>query len=136
MKNKKIVIGGIVILVAVVFLSILLLKNSMTYYYTVGEFNSKTSSLTGKTLRVGGEVLPGVQRDVSQSQITFTIADKTNMTNTLQIVYNGGSIPDTFKEGQDVIVEGKFPGNGAFMATNLIMKCPSKYTAATTGVSK
>jgi cytochrome c-type biogenesis protein CcmE len=132
MKNKKIIIGGSIILVAVIFLSIMLLRNSLTYYYTVSEFNSKTSELTGKSIRVGGEVLPGVVRNVSQMQMTFTIADKTNMNSTIQIVYASGSVPDTFKEGQDVIVEGKFPGSGAFVATSLIMKCPSKYTTATT----
>ncbi|MDD5191475.1 MAG: cytochrome c maturation protein CcmE, partial [Dehalococcoidales bacterium] len=110
-------------------------QNYLTTNYNVTDFLSRKSALTGKTVRVGGEVLPGALRNVSQSTLTFTIMDKTQPANVLSVIYQGSSVPDTFKEGQDIIVEGKFTG-GTFQASNLIMKCPSKYTVATATVTK
>ena len=40
-----------------------------------------------------------------------------------------GSVPDLFKTGRDVNVTGRLVG-GAFVATALTTKCPSKYTSA------
>jgi cytochrome c-type biogenesis protein CcmE len=39
-----------------------------------------------------------------------------------------GAVPDTFKPGAEVIVEGRFnKQSGVFSASTLITKCPSKY---------
>lgn len=38
-----------------------------------------------------------------------------------------GAIPDTFKAGAEVIVEGGLTGPGRFNASTLMTKCPSKY---------
>ena len=37
------------------------------------------------------------------------------------------SIPDTFKAGAEVIVEGGLRPDGSFQAKTLMTKCPSKY---------
>ena len=44
------------------------------------------------------------------------------------VVYHG-SVPDLFESGRDVNVTGELVG-GAFVATGLTTKCPSKYTAS------
>ena len=49
---------------------------------------------------------------------------------TIPIVYHG-SVPDLFKTGRDVNVTGVMSG-GAFKATALTTKCPSKYTGSQT----
>jgi len=36
-------------------------------------------------------------------------------------------VPDTFKPGAEVIVEGRMEQGGAFNAKTLMTKCPSKY---------
>ena len=48
----------------------------------------------------------------------------------LPVVYHG-SVPDLFKTGRDIVVDGTFH-NGVFVAKrgSLITKCPSKYTPA------
>ncbi|MFR0873865.1 MAG: cytochrome c maturation protein CcmE [Bilophila wadsworthia] len=38
-----------------------------------------------------------------------------------------GAIPDTFKAGAEVIVEGGLRPDGSFQAKTLMTKCPSKY---------
>jgi cytochrome c-type biogenesis protein CcmE len=47
----------------------------------------------------------------------------------IPVVYRG-TVPDPFRLGRDVIVEGKMR-NGTFVADRLITKCPSKYRAKT-----
>ncbi len=40
-----------------------------------------------------------------------------------------GFVPDTFKEGSDVVVTGSFDDKGSFVATEILAKCASKYEA-------
>ena len=57
--------------------------------------------------------------------LRFTIKDVQG-TATLPVVYRG-SVPDLFKTGRDISVEGSFQ-SGVFVADKLVTKCPSKYT--------
>ena len=55
----------------------------------------------------------------------FAIEDKSS---NLNVVYEG-IIPDMFKDGQEVVVEGTLAQNGVFHANTLLTSCPSKYEA-------
>jgi cytochrome c-type biogenesis protein CcmE len=102
--RKKFIIGGIILLVPIVFLAYMGFKSSLTYYYEVDQILQQSEAQVGKTVRIGGQVLPGAQT----------------------VVYHG-AVPDTFKEGVDVIVEGKWAPGAAFQAKSIITKCASKY---------
>jgi cytochrome c-type biogenesis protein CcmE len=54
--------------------------------------------------------------------MTFSIDE---LGNTMEVSYHG-IIPDTFKEGAGVLLEGRYM-NGRFEATNIMTKCASKY---------
>ena len=123
-KQKKFIIGGALIGIALVFLIVLGFKNGCIYYYEVSELIGQEISIDGKTIRVGGEVAPDVEHEVGK--LSFRIIDVTDQNTTLPVVYNG-SIPDTFKVGRHVIVEGTYTAEGVFKATSIITKCPSKY---------
>lgn len=57
----------------------------------------------------------------------FQLIDKTQDGRSLRVSYRG-ALPDTFKPGVEVIVEGSFTGaDHAFVAKSLVTKCPSKY---------
>jgi cytochrome c-type biogenesis protein CcmE len=57
--------------------------------------------------------------------------DKKDQTLSLPVHYRG-VIPDTFKPGVEVIVEGGLdPGTQVFKAKTLMTKCPSKYKKKT-----
>ena len=45
---------------------------------------------------------------------------------TLDVDYRG-VVPDSFKPGGEVIVEGKYNKDGKFLATAIMPKCASKY---------
>ena len=59
----------------------------------------------------------------------FQLMDKDNTTLTLWVDYQG-ALPDTFQEGAEVIVEGRWQEPSVFNATSVITKCPSKYEKA------
>ena len=77
-------------------------------------------SLTGKVVGpVSGDAhAPGGLR--------FALHNINGPSPTVPIVFRG-SVPDLFKVGRDVNVTGRLEG-GAFAATQLTTKCPSKYT--------
>lgn len=135
--KKKFIIGGIIILIPVIFLAYLGFKNSLTYYYQVDQLLNKGSSVYDKNVRVSGRVQPGIEVVQETSEIRFRIIDIANQDNTIPVVYTG-VIPDTFAEGKDVIIEGKYSGTGVFQATSIVTKCASKYIPAgvTTGTGQ
>lgn len=59
--------------------------------------------------------------------VNFRLLDKDDTTKSLLVTYKG-AVPDTFKPGVEVIVEGGLvPATGVFSAKTLMTKCPSKY---------
>ena len=58
--------------------------------------------------------------------VRFLLEDKHDKTQTIAVRYQG-AVPDTFKPGAEVIVEGAMDQGGTFNAKMLMTKCPSKY---------
>jgi cytochrome c-type biogenesis protein CcmE len=89
----------------------------------------RPSSLSGHTGKVSlaGVVLKPIAGDAHGAGLRFRLRDK-NGTATVPVVYKG-TVPDAFKAGGDVVVDGRYAG-GVFTAVpgTLITKCPSKYT--------
>jgi cytochrome c-type biogenesis protein CcmE len=135
--KKKFIIGGIILLIPIIFLAYLGFKNSLTYYYQVDQLLAKGSAVYDKNVRVSGRVQSGIEQVTGTNEIRFTIIDIANRDNTIPVVYSG-VIPDTFQEGGDVIVEGKYTRAKVFQATSIVTKCASKYIPAgvTTGTGQ
>jgi cytochrome c-type biogenesis protein CcmE len=129
MKNKKLIIGGLIILVAVAILGYAGFMGAATYYYEVGEYQAKLANTTtpGQTVRISGIVAPDFARE--GNLLRFTLLDNGGGTASLKVEYKG-TVPETFQAGRQVVVEGIFaPGRGVFVASNVIAKCSSKYQA-------
>lgn len=58
--------------------------------------------------------------------VSFHLLDKDDQSLHIPVSYKG-LIPDAFKAGAEVIVEGGMGEAGAFLARTLMTKCPSKY---------
>jgi cytochrome c-type biogenesis protein CcmE len=88
----------------------------------------RPSSLPGHTGRVAlsGRVLRPVTGDAHGAGLHFRLRDVKG-TATVPVVYRG-SVPDLFRPGRDIVVEGRLQ-NGVFVALpgSLVTKCPSKY---------
>jgi cytochrome c-type biogenesis protein CcmE len=127
LKKKKFIIGGLVLIAALVFLGYIGFMGGVTYYYEVGELLDDAGSLTGQTVRVSGIVAPDVERD--GLEMRFIITDNTGIDASLPVVYTG-AVPDTFKVGNQVVIEGEYTAGGVFEAEAIITKCGSKYEPA------
>ena len=122
-------VGGLAILGAVIYLVIANTQANAVYYMTVPELKSCTKCAT-QSVRVAGVVQSGsVVNDGASQQMSFTIADGRQ---NLQVVYSG-VVPDIFRPGITVVVEGLYTGHGPFQAQTLLAKCPSKFQSATPG---
>jgi len=134
MKPKaKIFISFAIVVVAMAFLVFFGFNNkTMVYYSTIKELKSKGEGAYNQGFRVSGTVVPGSVQKIDQAvQVRFAVTEEGEK---LQVIYSG-ILPDTFKEGMDVLVEGKYQKDGTFAATHVFTKCASKYEA-TDGKSK
>lgn len=127
-KKLKFGIGIGVILVVVAWEAISGFQQSKTYYVTVDEI------ISGKTarhrIRVGGMVEQGsIERRAGT--VTFRL---TQNAKSVPVTYVGtDTLPDTFVDGAQAIIEGDYTPGGEFRADKIQAKCASKYQAAPPG---
>ena len=120
----KPIIISFVVLSLVVYLIYTGFRETMTYYLTVSEVLAKSSELRDQTIRVGGNVSTDfIQWDAKDLRLLFKIEDDQA---SLEVDYRG-VVPDSFKPGREVVVEGKYSGEGQFIASTIMPKCASKY---------
>jgi cytochrome c-type biogenesis protein CcmE len=127
MKNRKLKFGiGVGIILAVVaWEAISGFQQSRTYYVTVSELvNGKAQH---QRIRVGGIVAAGsIER--RGGNLTFRLAQDAL---TIPVTYVGtDTLPDTFQDGAQAIVEGDYSSAGILRAEKIQAKCASKYQAA------
>jgi cytochrome c-type biogenesis protein CcmE len=121
--RKKIFIAVVVMVAVGGYLAYSGARSSMAYYLTVGELLDGSAAVQDSDLRVSGKVAVGsVRWDQVSGLLQFEATDGSRA---LRVVYRG-VVPDTFKPGADVVVEGRFDGT-TFTAVRLFAKCPSKF---------
>jgi cytochrome c-type biogenesis protein CcmE len=92
---------------------------------------SSVAGHTGDVTLVGAVVGKTSGNSYERGGLRFTLKDIGRATATrLPVVYHG-SVPDLFKTGRHVVVEGTLH-HGTFVAKpgSLVTKCPSKYAPA------
>lgn len=152
MKINKFVIGGMLILGAVVFLIWSATASTSEYFLTIDELNAKGASIVNKNLRVSGAVIGDtVQYDPQTLTLTFEVAHVSGDNAQLEtegglaealhqavldpsrkrmtIVYVGPK-PDLLRNEAQAIVTGHLGEDGIFYADELLLKCPTKYEEA------
>ena len=124
LRKKKFLIGGIIIFLAIGYLGFMSFQGSATYYYTVSELVEQGSSIYDKNVRVSGPVAPGsVETESGSLVLRFAIIEGEK---SLPVVYQG-VVPDSFKVGNDIVIDGHLDSTGIFQANTILVKCPSKY---------
>jgi cytochrome c-type biogenesis protein CcmE len=152
LSRFKFVIGGALIVAAVIYLIVSSTKANAQYFLTVEELLTKSQAMTGKDVRVSGAVLgDSIQYEPSSLTLRFTIAqipgdnkeiekfgglakvlhDATLDVSLprLQVLYVG-PVPDLLKNEAQAILTGKLGDDGVFHASELLLKCPTKYEEA------
>lgn len=103
------------------------------YYQSLHEFRAE--GVVGKPVRVHGYVATGsIERDVAQRQVRFGVVNDPPHAGAaggdpLPVVYATLETPDMFKDGAEVVVEGRLDAHSVFLADNVMAKCPSKFEA-------
>ena len=122
-KYKPVIISAVILMV-IGYLIYTGLRDTMVFYLTVSEVMAKPTDDSTDTQKVGGIVTAGsVEWDPKALKLSFKLEDEqANL-----IVNYAGVVPDSFKPGTEVIVEGVYRGNGSFWATTIMPKCASKY---------
>jgi cytochrome c-type biogenesis protein CcmE len=124
--NLKFFIAGGVIALAVVYLVAIGLQGTTVYFLTVSELQAKGATAQSQPFRVSGNLVPGsLARDATGLGIHFSIADAAAAT-PLTVTYKGGQVPDIIGDNIEIVAEGRLDGQGTFMATNVLAKCPSR----------
>ena len=97
------------------------LDQELVFFLSPAEIASKAPA-AGQQIRLGGLVETGTV-EKSGETVAFSVTD---LTNTVKVTYRG-LLPDLFREGQGVVVEGAFDGSGQFVARQVLAKHDETY---------
>jgi len=125
-RRKRFFIAALIVVAAVGALIYIGVRGSSMYYMTLAELKAQAGTAYGNKIRLGATVVDGSIQSGADGVTRFVVTDGTN---TLPVSY-GGSLPDTFENGADVVLQGKLTASGTFEASSLLAKCPSKYKPA------
>lgn len=123
-KQKRLAVigGGIAFLVAAVLLVMFAFSQSIAYFYVPGDL-ATANVAPGTRIRLGGLVESGSLKRGEGSTVTFTVTDTLA---DVPVSYTG-ILPDLFREGQGVVAEGAFGGEGLFVADTVLAKHDETY---------
>ena len=116
-------LGILVILGALGYMVFGGLGRNLVYFLTPSEYLQDQARYQNRPVRLGGLVKPGtVQYDKDLLELRFVLTDGVAEVPVL----HKGTPPGMFKEGQGVVVEGRFQ-EGVFQGTNLLVKLSETY---------
>ena len=116
---------GMVVAAAAAYLVYAATGSTAEYYRTVSEV--RAAPATASDVRVLGTVQDDVQRSEGGLHVHFTAAAGGA---SMPVDYRG-QLPDIFRPGINVVVEGRMGQDGVFQARTLLAKCPSRFSAKT-----
>lgn len=123
--NAKLLAGVLAIGAACGYLGLTGAQSGWVYYLDVDEYVLSEVAAQKRT-RVHGIV--GAEALELRPAELYAQFDLQGETETLRVEYHG-AIPDMFKEGGQVVVEGARDESGLFVADTMMTKCASKYEA-------
>ena len=129
MKTKalKIVATAVVLLGAVGGLMFTSLADGTEYYKHVDEVMTDPAAWHGKRLQLHGYV---VEKSIMRRPDTLDYIFKIQSNGKIVNARYTGVVPDTFKDGSEVVIKGTLAHDGFHVAPNGVMaKCPSRYEA-------
>ena len=152
--RAKFVIGGLLIVAAIVYLIISSTQANSEFFLTINEVMSRKPELvsSARDVRVSGAVMgDSIKYDPQTLTLTFTVANIPNdnkqidaqgglaavlhaavvdkNADHLSVVYKGVK-PDLLKDEAQAIMTGRIGSDGVFTANELLLKCPTKYEEA------
>ena len=128
-KTTRAVFSAAVILSALIAVLWTTVSEGAQYYKHVDEVMNDPSPWYGKNMQLHGFVVDkSIERRPDSLDYRFKMRTGDH---TVTALYTG-VVPDTFKDGAEVVLTGRLETTG-FKATVVTAKCPSKYEAAGPG---
>jgi len=148
----KFLIGGALIIAAIILLIVTNTKAGAQYFLTVDELKARESEMVGKDIRISGAVLgesirydsdnlilnfevvhvPGDNKEIEAlgglAVVLHNAVMDTSLTR-MPVIYEG-VMPDLLRDEAQAIMTGYLDENGTFHAEELLLKCPTKYEEA------
>lgn len=122
-RKPKYIIGLILIISAFSYLLFASLRESFQFAVTPSELLSKMDQFAKSQVKLTGAVVEGTIK-FSGSDYSFKVTDGTKELN----IHYKGVLPNTFREGAEVVATGRFiPETDIFEAAIILTKCASKY---------
>jgi len=127
-KTIRIVATVIVLVAAVGGLMYSTLVEGTEYYKHVEEVMVDPSAWQDKKLQLHGFVVEkSIMRKPDTLEYAFQVQSKGHVVDARYT----GIVPDTFKDGSEVVIKGRLAGDRFLVEPNGVMaKCPSKYEEA------
>ncbi len=152
MQRSKFILGGLMILAAVIYLIVSSTKANAEYFMTIDEVEQQKAQIIGKSLRISGAVIGDtISYSPDNLELTFEVAHVTGDNDEIEangglarvlhdatvdpnrtrltVVYNG-PVPDLLQNEAQAIMTGHLESDGIFYADELLLKCPTKYEEA------
>ena len=147
--RMKFIVGGLLIVAAIIYLIVTSTQASAQYFLTVDELADRKGSEIGRDVRVSGAVigdtvvyepetltlkftiahLPGDNSEIdAQGGLGKALYDAVNDPDRarIEVVYIGPK-PDLLRHEAQAIMTGELGEDGVFYADELLLKCPTKY---------
>jgi cytochrome c-type biogenesis protein CcmE len=151
-NQMKFIFGGVLIIAAIILLIITNTKAGAQYFLTVDEILERKEEFVNKDIRVSGAVLgdsiiydtenlilefdvahvPGDNKEIdAQGGLAMVLHQAVNNPNAnkIHVIYEG-VMPDLLQNEAQAIMTGKIGDDGVFYASELLLKCPTKYEEA------
>ena len=152
-SRKKFLVGGVLILAAMVYLIVAGTFGNAQYFLTVDELLGRGDSIVDTSVRMSGVVLGDtIEYDAETLTLSFIVADVPDSiaeieedgglatvlreaavnpdAQTMQVVVYNQPRPDLLQHEAQAIVEGRLGTDGIFYADSLLLKCPTRYDEA------
>jgi len=136
-KRLALVLGAVAVVGAATALALTALSDKVTFFATPSELvamKAETSALppavaaerAERHYRVGGLVAYDSIQRTDDVDVIFGVTDEVE---TITVIYRG-DLPDLFREGQGVVVEGRMEDSGVFRADRVLARHDENYMPA------
>lgn len=121
-RRTSIIVAGVGTLAAAVLLVMFALQSEVVFFQTPSEIVANEVE-PGRRIRVGGLVEADSVQKGTGGTVIFAVTD---MASSVKVSYTG-ILPDLFREGQGVVVEGALTAEGELVADTVFAKHDENY---------
>jgi cytochrome c-type biogenesis protein CcmE len=123
-RRMSIVLAGLATLGIAAALVLTAFEDSVVYFHSPTDIATKTDIRKDRRLRLGGLVKQGSWHKASDGLThKFFVTDTAH---DIRVAYKG-IMPDLFREGQGVVMEGRLQPDGSFRADEVLAKHDENY---------